>query len=137
MAFQGVQVVSAPGVATGKKGREGGGKEGQMLGAAVGGIVGGMASGGSGAMTGASAGAGLGAMAGQAVDPGQANTQAMQRRVDSAGPQIVHSEQSEKLKQSLMALQSQPPEIQQQYQAPLVHAYIKSIAMDNPAEATA
>jgi hypothetical protein len=71
-------------------------------------------------------------MIGEMAAPSRQGETAITRRLQAPGPQIVHSEQSNQLKQSLMALQQQPPEIQAQYQAPLVTAYMQSVAKDNP-----
>jgi hypothetical protein len=58
----------------------------------------------------------------------------MNRRVDAQGAKVFHSQQSEELKQSLMALNQAPPEMKAAYQAPLAQAYATSVAMDNPAK---
>lgn len=122
-------------------GKSGGGKFGQALGMAAGGVLGGLAAGAAtggagtamGAMGGAAAGGALGSTLGEMISPSRAPTTAMERRVQSSGgPQLVHSEQSEQLKQSLMALKSQPQAVQQEYAAPLMKAYVASIAQDNP-----
>ena len=131
MALNGVQVVG-PAATGGSKGRESGAKKGQVIGSVIGGTVGAFAGGPTGAMAGASAGGTLGGMAGDRIQPAQQGSSAMQRRIDQSAPQLVHSEQSDQLKQSLMALREQAPEIQKQYSAPLVKAYVQSIAQDNP-----
>ena len=135
MAVNGVQVVG-PVAKGGSSGKESGAKKGQVIGSVIGGVAGGVASGGNpaAAMAGASAGGTLGGMAGDRIQPAQQGSSAMQRRIDQSAPQLVHSEQSEQLKQSLMALKQQAPEIQQQYAAPLVKAYVQSIAQDNPSK---
>ncbi len=127
-----------------QKEKKGGGKFGQVLGGIAGAVVGGVAAGtvtggaatgwgaAKGAMLGAAGGASLGGLVGESVSPSRAGSEAMTRRLDSQGPQITHSEQSESLKQSLLSLKSQPPNLQQEYQAPLVQAYIASLARDNP-----
>jgi hypothetical protein len=123
----------------GKKAHKGGSETGSKIGAVVGGVVGGVAGAAAGgvgaapgAMAGAAGGAGLGGMIGNWIDPARGGTDAITRRLEAQGPQIQHSPQSEALKQSLLSLQTKPPEVIQEYQAPLVQAYIASLARDNP-----
>lgn len=132
MALNQVQYVApAPEMRT-TKGKSGGGKWGSAIGAVAGGIVGGMATGGAGAIGGAAAGSSLGGMLGNAISPATQGSTAMVRRSESLGaPTIPHSDRSEKLKQSIMALHTQPDEIKQKYASPLVSAYMKSLGDDN------
>jgi len=118
-----------------------GGRTGTAVGAVAGGIIGGIAagvgSGGSatalGAMQGAAGGAALGNTVGNFVAPGSSGHEAIDRRAAAAaqGPEMYHSERSDALRQSLTALNSQPPALQQQYGAPLVTAYLSSLANDH------
>lgn len=118
--------------------REGWGKRGQMAGAVIGGVVGGMAAaagtGGAGtavgAMGGAAAGSSLGGMIGERMRPGREQQTAIERRA-AAAPQVKQSDAVEKLKQSLSALSTQPPEIQQQYLKPLTEAYATALQNQN------
>lgn len=111
--------------------REGGGKLGRDIGGVVGGVAGGvvgMASGGPagaavGAMGGTVAGANFGSMIGERIKPTREEKTAIDRRVNSQAPQMMQSDSTEKLKQSIMALQSQPPEVRQEYMKPLIEAY--------------
>lgn len=132
MAIQQVQYVGPSDQMTGKKGTAGGAGVGSQIGAAVGAIAGAATTGGAGAVQGGLTGAAAGGALGGWIDPAKADTTAIQRRIQSSGPQIVHSEQSEQLKQSLVALQQQPQDVQHQYAAPLIKAYIQSVAQDNP-----
>jgi uncharacterized protein YcfJ len=132
MAIQGIQVIGPQDKVKTRQAHEGGGKKGQMAGALVGGAIGAMGGPG-GAVAGASTGAAIGNVVGEGLDPSRAGNQAIERRIQTGGPQIVHSPQSEQLKQSLVAMKAQPPEIQQEYMAPLVKAYMQSVAQDNPA----
>jgi hypothetical protein len=111
-----------------KKGKKGGGGFGQAAGAVVGGVVGGMATGGAGAIGGAAGGASLGAMVGEKIKPTVAGESAMARRAELAQPEMVQSSSSEKIKEALMALHSQPPEVKQEYAPPLLAAYLKANA---------
>ncbi len=52
----------------------------------------------------------------------------MSRRAQSAGPQLMQSDHTETLKQSILALQSQPDHIKAQYTQPLVEAYVTSLS---------
>ncbi len=130
---QGQEVVGA---------KKGGGSTGAALGGIIGGAFGavaGAATGGGGnipgavvgGIGGAAAGAGVGQKIGDIVQPGSQGT-AIDRRVASQSqPEMYHSERSEQLRQSLAALQQQPPEMQKQYATPLMTAYINSLANDN------
>lgn len=138
MARNDVQYIAPQPKVSSSGGRAGGGKFGQVIGAAVGGTAGALAGapGGpagmvAGGMAGAAGGASLGGMVGNMVDPGREAKTAISQRIQSSGPQIVHSEQSEKLKQSLLALNTQPEPLKREYMAPLVKAYVSSIANDN------
>jgi hypothetical protein len=126
-------------------GKKSGGKLGGQIGAVAGGVVGGMAGAvvgagappaapatiALGAAGGAALGNGLGTMIGEQVKPGREATTAIDRRAQQTSPQLIHSEQSQQLKQSLVALQQQPPEVRQQYHVPLAKAYIQSVGLDN------
>ena len=132
------QVQFAPRVETiaGSKGRESGSKWGQLGGAALGAglIAAGAIDGGVSIPAGVSlvgGTAGLGGMAGGALDQGKAGKEAMQRRIETSEPQLLHSEASEKLRQSLMALHEAPPEVRQQYAPQLMGAYMQSLHQDN------
>ena len=110
---------------------KGGAQTGQLAGAAIGGAVGAYFGGPAGAVGGATAGGNLGGMVGNAVAPAKEGT-AIDRRVASQAPaEVYHSERSDQLRQSLAALNTQPPEIQQQYSQPLVTAYLSSLANDH------
>lgn len=119
-------------------GKKGGGKIGSIIGGVVGGAAGALAGLPTGAgavaggIAGTAAGASLGGTIGNMISPAKEGQAAISRRLESQGPQINHSSQSASLKQSLLSLQSKPPEIIQEYQAPLVQAYIASVARDNP-----
>ena len=151
MAVNQVQMIAPQDSGRTSGGRKSGGKVGSQIGTVAGGVIGGLAAavptaaavaatGGAaapvapstialGATTGALAGNALGGMIGESVQPGREG--AIQRRIQSnAAPQVQHSEQSAQLRQSIMALHSQPPEIQQQYAQPLVQSYMASIAND-------
>lgn len=139
MAQQQVAFIPPSVTTPGKKAKSGGGQFGQAAGAVIGGVIGGVAGAAAGgvgaapgALGGAAAGAGLGGALGNAIDPARGGQDAITRRLESQAPQIQHSQQSEALKQSLLSLQTQPPEIQKEYAPPLVQAYVASIARDNP-----
>ncbi len=119
--------------------KKGGGSTGAAIGAVIGGVAGGIAGYASGnvpgAIVGATSGAGgggaLGEKIGNAVDKPSQGT-AIDRRVASqAAPEMYHSERSDALRQSLVALNNAPPEMQQQYGGHLVSAYLSSLANDH------
>lgn len=120
-----------------KKGRQGWGKAGSAIGSVVGGVAGAMAGSGwgsvAGATGGAAGGAAFGNMVGEKLRPSQAQETAMERRLGAQAPQMMQSEQTERLKQSILALQSQPLDVQREYSKPLVEAYIASYGMQNQA----
>jgi hypothetical protein len=127
VAFSQVEFV-APKVKTrSTPAKTGGGREGMAIGMALG------AAGGPGA---AMTGGALGNTLGEALVPGTPASQssAMNRRVDAQGAKVFHSKQSDELKQSLLALNQAPPEMQAAYKAPLAQAYATSVALDNPAQ---
>ena len=136
MAYQGVNVPVQDDAVT-RRAKKGGGGIGQIAGTVGGAILGGAAiaaTGGAaapavamGAMGGAAAGGGLGGMVGEMIDPSRAASTAMSRR-GGAGPQMLQTNASETLKQSIMALHSQPDHIKSEYTEPLVTAYLKSSA---------
>ncbi len=139
MALNAVQIVQRPDDVKTKSAHKGGGEFGSVVGGVIGGVAGAMAgtaAGGPGAgtvaggMAGAAGGASLGSTVGNWIDPARQESTAVSRRIQAAGPQLYHSEQSDTLKQSLMALHSQPPEVQREYAMPLTHAYLSSIAKD-------
>tara|TARA_R110000868_G_scaffold9394_1_gene46901 strand:- start:5984 stop:6406 length:423 start_codon:yes stop_codon:yes gene_type:complete len=120
----------------GSSGSEGSAKMGQLAGAALGAAAiigtGGAATPAVGAVLGGAAtGSALGGLVGGAADPGKAGTSAMERRLDSTQPQFIHSEKSDALKQSLMALHEAPQEVRNQYGPQLVNAYLSSLHNDN------
>lgn len=136
MALVGIQQPQARSKVVGQ--HEGGGKTGTAIGMAAGGAIGGIlgSAGGplgaaGGAITGAAGGAALGNTIGNLVAPPSAGHEAISRRVDSMQPQFYHSDRSEALRQSLMALSQQPQEIRSQYERPLTQAYVMSLANDN------
>jgi hypothetical protein len=140
MAIKQVQQVGPQDVVKSTGGRKGGGKFGTMAGLATGAALGAVVAGTGGAalpaiamggMTGAATGASLGGLIGEKIKPGREASTAIDRRIQAAGPQMVQSETSEKLKQSLMALHEAPPEVKSQYAPQLVNAYLKSLGNDN------
>lgn len=118
---------------------EGGGRTGQIIGGAVGGVAGGMAgfaTGGpagavAGGIGGAAGGAALGGTIGNMVAPPSAGTTAIDRRLSMQQPQLFHSDRSEALRQSLIALSQQPQELKDAYSQPLIAAYVSSLANDH------
>lgn len=127
MAYKQVGIVeAAPQETVIQRRQKGWAKNGQLAGAAVGGVVGAMAGGPAGAMAGASAGASLGGMVGDRLRPGREEKTAIERRA-AAAPQMIQSDAAEKLKQSISALATQPPEMQQQYMKPLIEAYAQTV----------
>jgi uncharacterized protein YcfJ len=120
-----------------KKGRESGGKFGQMAGTVVGGVVGGLAAGsvtgGMGAAQGASLGASLGAtaggIAGEAIQPGR-EAKAIERRMAAAPGLIQTSDTTRELQKSIQALQTADTATIQKYGPQLVSAYFKSAEKD-------
>lgn len=130
---QGQEVVGA---------KKGGGSTGAAIGGVLGGVagaLGGLATGGGGnipgaivgGMSGAAGGAAFGQKVGDIVDKPSAGTAIDRRVASNAPPEMYHSERSDQLRQSLMALNNSPPEMQQQYGAPLVTAYMSSLANDH------
>jgi phage tail tape-measure protein len=118
---------------TEKKAKKGGGAFGQAAGAVVGGAIGaaaGMATGGAataqGALVGASAGGALGQTIGNMADPARSGSTAMARRAELAQPEMIQSDSRDKIKEALLALHQQPPEIKQEYAPVLLNAYLKS-----------
>lgn len=129
------QVNFQPKVVTdpGSSGHEGLGKWGQIAGLAAGtalavGTAGIAAPAAIGLMAG---GAGLGGTVGGIVDPAKADQAAMQRQAQAGQTQLLHSEQSQQLRDSLMALHEAPPEITNQYGPQLMQAYVQSLHNDN------
>jgi len=130
MAIRGVQPVAAQDQVTDyKPARQGGGKAGQMVGGFLGGIAG-IPGGPAGVMAGVATGSSLGGVVGNAISPEKAASTAIERRLQSAGPQVQSSPQTERLKQSVLALHQAPPDIKAEYAAPLVKAYMVSAAKD-------
>jgi outer membrane lipoprotein SlyB len=123
-------------------GKKGGGRFGQAVGAVAGGVIGGMAAGAAtggaatgwgvaqGAMLGTAAGAGVGQALGEKVRPTVEATTAIERRAEAGQPQLMQSERTQKLKESIMALQSQPEAMRLELGKPLVAAYVKSYQDD-------
>ena len=133
-------------VAVGSKGRKGGGKFGQKLGMTAGAVIGGAIGGTAGSIVpgagtalgvaagsamGATAGAGLGSMLGEMVRPGRADTSAIERRAQGPIANFVHSDTSEQLKDSLLALKQAPQEVRYEYGKPLMAGYLASLSRDN------
>lgn len=139
MTIAPVQMVGPQDQVKTTSGRKGGSRTGQIIGGIIGGAAGAaagtVAAPGAGTIAGGIAGAGggasLGGTIGDMISPGKQESTAVTRRIQSSGPQLYHSDRSEQIKQSLMALHSQPAEIQQQYAPPLTQAYIMSLAQDN------
>lgn len=140
MALQAVQQIAPPPKVSSSGGKKGGG----MFGSVAGGIAGAALAGGAAAVTGGAAlpvaaaalgGAGggmaLGGMLGNAVAPAKAASAIERRAATIQGPQLIQSEQTAKLKDSILALHTQPPEIKQQHAPLLVNAYLTSLAGDN------
>lgn len=133
-----INIIQPKATYTGSKGREGGGKTGQMMGAALGAAIAGgaaVASGGAAlpiaaaALGGAGGGAGLGAMVGGAVDKGKADTrQAIQRRAEGIAPsQQSGPNPQEHMKQAISALrQSNDPALIKEYAPVLAQGLVKS-----------
>ena len=90
-----------------------------------------MSTGGAGAVQGGAAGASLGGLVGEMVDPSKAASSVMAQRAQTQAPQMIQSETSAKLKDSIIALQKAPDPIRVEYSKPLVTAYMHSIAKDN------
>lgn len=134
MAINSVSVVQPTQRTAGSKDRQGGGKMGQMLGLAAAGATiaatGGMAA--PAAVGLLAGGSSLGGTVGEMVSPSKQGTSAMERRLEAPGPQIIESDQSKQLKQSLISLRQAPPDVIEQYRTPLVQAYVTSLAKDNP-----
>lgn len=135
-----------PDVEKSTSGRKSGGKFGTMAGLAAGAIgagavaaTGGAAlpavigAGAAGGMTGAS----LGGLLGESIRPGREASTAIERRIQTQGPQPIKSDASEKLRQSLVALHDAPPEVKSQYAPTLLNAYLMSVtgAGNKPQEA--
>ena len=127
MAIQTIGVQAPPPQVQGKRGKAGGAGLGQTLGQAAGAVAGGIVGGLPGAATGASLGGTLGGLAGGAVDPGRPDTQAAIQRRAQPTQAIQKSPETEQLERSLLALQSQPPDVQRQHVVPLAKAYFKSV----------
>jgi uncharacterized protein YcfJ len=119
-----------------KKGSKGGSGMGQAIGAVAGGVIGSAVPGAgtaAGAMAGAAAGASLGGMIGNMASPATATKTAMERRAEVPGvPQLQSSDKTSTLKESIMALQKQPPQVQQEYGPLLVDAYMTTVAQGAP-----
>ncbi len=138
MALNAVQTIARPDDVKTSKGHKGGGQFGSVVGGVIGGVAGAMAGtvaepgAGTvaGGMAGAAGGAALGNTIGNWIDPAREGSTAVTRRIQAAGPELYHSDQSNTLKQSLVALHSQPPAVQKEYAMPLTQAYLSSIAKD-------
>lgn len=132
MALQAVQTIAPQDKVKSSGGRKGGDKFGAIAGAIGAGAI--VASGGAAApavLGAAGTGAALGGLAGGAIRPERQASTAIERRMQTQGPQLVHSETSEKLKNSLMALHEAPAVAKRQYAQPLLTAYMTSVAQDN------
>jgi outer membrane lipoprotein SlyB len=138
MALNSVAMVGPQDEVKKTSGKSGGGKIGKVIGGTAGGIAGGMAgmaTGGPagaavGATGGALAGASLGEMIGNGISPARQESTAIQRRIQSQGPQMVQSDRTAQLKQAVMALHQAPPAVQQEYGKPLVTAYMTQVAQN-------
>jgi uncharacterized protein YcfJ len=138
MAISSVQMVGPQDEVKTTSGKSGGGKWGKAIGAVAGGVLGGAAAGtaSGGAATamgvagGAALGASLGEQLGNAVVRPRAESTAIQRRIQTAGPQVVQSDRTAQLKQAVMALHQAPPAVQQEYGKPLVTAYMTQVAQN-------
>jgi hypothetical protein len=139
MAIKPVEMIAPAPVVKEKKARKGGGGFGQVAGLIGGAVLAGGAAAATGgalpiaaaAMGGAGGGAALGGLLGEKIKPTrEGSSTAMERRIVGT-PQLMQSERTQKLRESVMALPSQPPEIQQQHAPTLVQAYLKSLQDDN------
>ncbi len=144
MALQRISVVQPQDDVHTKKAKSGGRGIGTAIGAVGGGILGGLAGAaatvgtagagapaiGMGVLAGSAAGAGVGGQIGEWVDPARGESTAITRRMQAPGLQQTQSDSSEKLKQSILALQSQPDHIKAEYTRPLVEAYVTSLAQE-------
>lgn len=146
MAIKQVEVIAPEQQVVTQKGRKGWGKPGSMVGAAVGGVLGGLAGAagttltggaaapivGTAAIGGTVAGASLGNMIGERIRPGREEKTAMERRQQSyAQPQVIQNENTQKLKDSIMALTTQSDDVKAKYSQPLLQAYVKSLQDDH------
>jgi uncharacterized protein YcfJ len=130
-----VQVVGPQERAIERRAKKGGSAMGAAVGAVAGGAIGSFAPGvgtAAGALAGASAGSSLGGQIGNAIDPARQGSTSIERRAEAGVPQLQQSDKSEQLKQSILALQSQPPNLQKEYAPVLVDAYMTSVAQANP-----
>jgi uncharacterized protein YcfJ len=136
MALTPMPFIAPPPEEKKKKGHKGGfGVAATAVGAVAGGVIGGMAGSvapgagtAAGAMAGTAAGASLGGMLGEAVDPSKQATSVMAQRAQTQAPQMIQSETSQKLKESIAALSRAPDPVRTEYSKPLVDAYIASVA---------
>lgn len=131
MALQQVQQVAPIQRERGSSGRAGGGKWGALGGALAAGAI--VASGGAAApavLGAAGTGAALGGLGGDMLRPAKEGKSAIERRIEAAGPQMIQSDTSSKLRDSLTALHQAPPAIKQQYAPTLANAYLQSIGKD-------
>ena len=138
MAITPVQYVQRPEEVSTTKGKAGGGKWGQIAGTLGGAVLGGAAiaaTGGTaapavamGALGGAATGGSLGGLLGESIKPTKEGTTAMERRMQTMGPQMTQSNHADTLKQSLVALQTQPDHLKAEYTKPLVNAYMTASA---------
>lgn len=120
--------------------KKGGGGIGQAAGLVAGAALAGGAAAATGgtalpiaaaAMGGAGGGAALGGMLGEKISPSRQGSTAMDRRMSAAGPQLIQSEPTKRLRESIMALNGQPDDIKQQYGPTLVNGFMSSLAQDN------
>jgi uncharacterized protein YcfJ len=138
MALNSVQMIGPQDEVKKTGGKSGGGKWGKAIGGAAGGVAGGMAaatvSGGAGtavgATSGALAGAALGEAIGNGIAPPRQESTAINRRIQSQGPQMIQSDRTAQLKQAVAALHQAPPQIQQEYAKPLVAAYMQQVSQN-------
>lgn len=138
MGQNAVQFIQRPEEVTTTKGKSGGGKWGQIAGTLGGAALGAaatVATGGAaapaiamGALGGAGAGGALGGSLGEIIKPTKEGSTAIERRMQAMGPQMQQNNHAAQLKQSLVALQSQPDNVKAQYTKPLVDAYMTTMS---------
>lgn len=128
MALQQVQQIAPVQRERGSSGRAGGGKWGALAGAAAAGAI--VASGGAAApavLGAAGTGAALGGLGGDMLMPAKQGQSAIERRIETIGPKMIESNQAQKLKDSILALQDAPANVKQEYGPQLMNAYLASL----------
>lgn len=141
MAIKQVDLIAPTPAHTEGKIKKGGGELGQKLGLLAGALIGGaatVATGGAAApvalaaLSGAGTGAGVGGMIGEKIKPTKEMKGAIDRRAELLrAPQLIQSESTQKLRESIMALHTQPDSVKQEYAPTLVNAYLTSLQRDN------